>query len=223
MWYDELNMRLRTNVYGFSVVELVERGEDVKAHQSLTSERQINMEEKVMQGKPYAGNPCIRFDEGADAPKLSRRSALLNKIHCVEKIFRVVVLVALVVLIALQTWHLSCEHFDDDQRKYQAELLSDIQKKLDVFQTEGNTEELVKNMVEKLNSHDPIFFPKESVRTLQTGKRGRYCVFDGKRMTPADWKIYEIDSPPYYSGYLEIGYLDGHVEEARIVYEGWRE
>ena len=37
------------------------------------------MKEKVMQGKPYAGNPHVRFDEGADAPKHSGRSALLYK------------------------------------------------------------------------------------------------------------------------------------------------
>ena len=37
------------------------------------------MKEKVMQGKPYAGNPHVRFDEGADAPKRSGRSALLYK------------------------------------------------------------------------------------------------------------------------------------------------
>ena len=32
---------------------------------------------KVMQGKPYAGNPHVRFDEGAGAPRHSGRSALL--------------------------------------------------------------------------------------------------------------------------------------------------
>ena len=30
-----------------------------------------------MQGKPYAGNPHVRFDEGAGAPRHSGRSALL--------------------------------------------------------------------------------------------------------------------------------------------------
>ena len=35
------------------------------------------MKEKVMQGKPYAGNPHVRFDEGAGAPRHSGRSALL--------------------------------------------------------------------------------------------------------------------------------------------------
>ena len=35
------------------------------------------MKEKVMQGKPYAGNPHVRFDEGAGAPARSGRSALL--------------------------------------------------------------------------------------------------------------------------------------------------
>ena len=34
-----------------------------------TSERQITVKEKVMQGKPYAGNPHVRFDEGAGAPR----------------------------------------------------------------------------------------------------------------------------------------------------------
>ncbi len=37
------------------------------------------MKEKVMQGKPYAGNPHVRFDEGAGAPTRSGRSALLYK------------------------------------------------------------------------------------------------------------------------------------------------
>ena len=37
----------------------------------MQSERQITVEEKVMQGKPYAGNPHVRFDEGAGAPKHS--------------------------------------------------------------------------------------------------------------------------------------------------------
>ena len=37
------------------------------------------MTEKVMQGKPYAGNPHVRFDEGAGAPARSGRSALLYK------------------------------------------------------------------------------------------------------------------------------------------------
>ncbi len=32
-----------------------------------------------MQGKPYAGNPHVRFDEGAGAPRHSGRSALLYK------------------------------------------------------------------------------------------------------------------------------------------------
>ena len=35
------------------------------------------MKKKVMQGKPYAGNPHVRFDEGAGAPRHSGRSALL--------------------------------------------------------------------------------------------------------------------------------------------------
>jgi len=37
------------------------------------------MEEKVMQGKPYAGNPHVRFGEGAGAPRHSGRPALLYK------------------------------------------------------------------------------------------------------------------------------------------------
>ena len=37
------------------------------------------MKETVMQGKPYAGNPHVRFDEGAGAPRYSGRSALLYK------------------------------------------------------------------------------------------------------------------------------------------------
>ena len=32
-----------------------------------------------MQGKPYAGNPHVRFDEGAGAPRHSGRSALLYR------------------------------------------------------------------------------------------------------------------------------------------------
>ena len=32
-----------------------------------------------MQGKPCAGNPCVRFDEGPDAPKRSGCSALPYK------------------------------------------------------------------------------------------------------------------------------------------------
>ena len=35
------------------------------------------MKETVMQGKPYAGNPHVRFDEGAGASRHSGRSALL--------------------------------------------------------------------------------------------------------------------------------------------------
>ena len=38
------------------------------------------MKETVMQGKPYAGNPHVRFDEGAGAPRHSGRSALLYKL-----------------------------------------------------------------------------------------------------------------------------------------------
>ncbi len=38
------------------------------------------MKETVMQGKPYAGNPHVRFDEGAGAPTRSGRSALLYKL-----------------------------------------------------------------------------------------------------------------------------------------------
>ena len=37
------------------------------------------MKETVMQGKPYAGNRHVRFDEGAGAPRHSGRSALLYK------------------------------------------------------------------------------------------------------------------------------------------------
>ena len=37
------------------------------------------MKETVMQGKPYAGNPHVRFDEGAGASRHSGRSALLYK------------------------------------------------------------------------------------------------------------------------------------------------
>ena len=32
---------------------------------------------KALNGKPYAGNPHVRFDEGAGAPRHSGRSALL--------------------------------------------------------------------------------------------------------------------------------------------------
>ena len=37
-----------------------------------------------MQGKPYAGNPHVRFDEGAGAPTRSGRSALLYKIAIIS-------------------------------------------------------------------------------------------------------------------------------------------
>ena len=33
----------------------------------------------VSQGKPYAGNPHVRFEEGASAQAAPRRSALLHK------------------------------------------------------------------------------------------------------------------------------------------------
>ena len=33
----------------------------------------------VSQGKPYAGNPHVRFEEGASAQAVPRRSALLHK------------------------------------------------------------------------------------------------------------------------------------------------
>ena len=33
---------------------------------------------QVSQGKPYAGNPHVRFEEGASAPENPRRSALLH-------------------------------------------------------------------------------------------------------------------------------------------------
>ncbi len=36
--------------------------------------------ERAMRGKPYAGNPHVRFDEGAGAPTRSGRSALLYKL-----------------------------------------------------------------------------------------------------------------------------------------------
>ena len=41
------------------------------------------MKEKVMQGKPYAGNPHVRFDEGAGASRHSGRSALLYTYTCI--------------------------------------------------------------------------------------------------------------------------------------------
>ena len=37
------------------------------------------MKEKVVQGKPHAGNPHVWFDEGADVPRHSGRPALLYK------------------------------------------------------------------------------------------------------------------------------------------------
>ena len=39
------------------------------------------MKETVMQGKPYAGNPHVRFDEGAGASRHSGRSALLYNMN----------------------------------------------------------------------------------------------------------------------------------------------
>ena len=48
---------------------------------------------KALNGKPYAGNPHVRFDEGAGAPRHSGRSALL---YSVEK--AVVLLLAVVCL-----------------------------------------------------------------------------------------------------------------------------
>ena len=45
-----------------------------------TSERHINMQEKVMQGKPYAGDLHVWFDEGEVAPAATpRRGSLLYK------------------------------------------------------------------------------------------------------------------------------------------------
>ena len=38
-----------------------------------------------MQGKPYAGNPHVRFDEGAGAPRHLGRSALLYKEMTLEE------------------------------------------------------------------------------------------------------------------------------------------
>ena len=40
---------------------------------------------KALNGKPYAGNPHVRFDEGAGAPRHSGRSALLYKGVCTVK------------------------------------------------------------------------------------------------------------------------------------------
>ena len=40
---------------------------------------------KALNGKPYAGNPHVRFDEGAGAPRHSGRSALLYKLHDIQK------------------------------------------------------------------------------------------------------------------------------------------
>ncbi len=44
------------------------------------------MKEKVMQGKPYAGNPHVRFDEGADDPKRSGRSALQHRMPALRNV-----------------------------------------------------------------------------------------------------------------------------------------
>ena len=40
-----------------------------------------------MQGKPYAGNPHVRFDEGAGAQRHLGRSALLYKMNRIQKCF----------------------------------------------------------------------------------------------------------------------------------------
>ena len=39
----------------------------------------------VSQGKPCAGNPHARFEEGASAPETPRRNALLHKGICTAK------------------------------------------------------------------------------------------------------------------------------------------
>ena len=55
-----------------------------------------------MQGKPYAGNPHVRFDDGAGAPRHSGRSALLYKAETLTTIKsgRVGIAVAAMVLCA---------------------------------------------------------------------------------------------------------------------------
>ena len=53
------------------------------------------MKETVMQGKPYAGNPHVRFDEGAGASRHSRRSALLYKINKILGGLKIVALLAM--------------------------------------------------------------------------------------------------------------------------------
>jgi len=45
-----------------------------------------------MQGKPYAGNPHVRFDEGADVSVRPVRSALLYKVHYAKLWFSLAVL-----------------------------------------------------------------------------------------------------------------------------------
>ena len=51
--------------------------------------------EKIMQGKPYAENPHVRFDEGAGAPRFSRCSALLY--YLANKLTFAAILVAFVL------------------------------------------------------------------------------------------------------------------------------
>ncbi len=41
----------------------------------------------VSQGKPYAGNPHVRFEEGASAQAAPRRSALLHRIRVMAVVF----------------------------------------------------------------------------------------------------------------------------------------
>ena len=62
------------------------------------------MKEKVMQGKPYAGNPHVRFDEGAGASRHSGRSALLYKPKTIRAAVAAALTIAASAVLPLQSF-----------------------------------------------------------------------------------------------------------------------
>ena len=168
----------------------------------------------VSHGKPCAGNPHARFEEGTSAPEKPRRKALHHK-----KIIFVcwlAVTMPLLALVAYEAYYLFGMHLQaiGYSREYQRMLYSKISATARALNGHMSAEDLL----QKFDADNPRYLSKEMVEEMPPWEKGRYKGFVNESYLALDWKIYDIEPILDYRGSLEIGSFEGEVQDVRLVY-----
>ena len=144
-----------------------------------------------------------------------------EKVRClaIQKVMGQIMMIGLVVVIALEVFHLVGFHFITVHcgwsSQCQHEILNGLHNALNLSRQDCSEESLVR----KFNADRLWIIKKEDVLKWSSRYRGEYSLYENGKHVATDWKIYEIDPLGDYLGRLELGDAKGSIHTVRIVYE----